>query len=238
MTLRGAPTPRWIGLTILFGVGLVLTSLPDRAVWHWAQANRAETREWEWLQVLRFAGDIRFWLVAALALVLNDRALLRGWPWRYWSARGGLLLMSAGLGGLVTPVLQVIVRRQRPEVADGAYSFRPFYESPLDASGLALPSGHAAVAAAGAFMLWHLQPRLWPVCLLLAIGCAAQRVVSTAHFVSDTYVSLWLGALVSVWLMALHRRLHRNDPRLLAPVPVEPLRIAGLPVQHQDRRPR
>jgi len=138
--------------------------------------------------LFRMAGFFPTWVLVSLALVLVDsgRKDAVNRPVR---ARGGLLLASVVLSGLVTEVLKLLLRRERPDAHAGRYVFRAFAERPFDSGNLALPSSHASIAFGAAFLLSFLYPRAAPVWLLLATGCAAARVLLLSHFLSDVTLS-------------------------------------------------
>ncbi len=108
-------------------------------------------------------------------------------------ARALLLALAPTLSGIAGALLQLIIRRERPWAAGGAYVFRPFSDRPLYGGGLAMPSSHAVVAFGAAFALARLFPRTAPVWYFVAAGCALTRVAVRAHFLSD----VTLGALVA-----------------------------------------
>jgi membrane-associated phospholipid phosphatase len=145
--------------------------------------------EEDWGRMLRVMGFLPFWLVAGIALVLND------WPARLAGSvapalrRGLLLVGSAALSGAAGELLKLLLRRERPRAHDGEYVFRAFTDRPLHSGGLALPSSHAIIAFGAAAMLSRLFPRAWPVWYALAAGCGLTRVAAGAHFLSDVAVA-------------------------------------------------
>jgi undecaprenyl-diphosphatase len=81
-----------------------------------------------------------------------------------------------------------IVRRERPVERRGR---APLIAAPASPS---FPSGHAAMAAAGAFALSVYAPALAPLFATLAVLMAASRVYLAVHHVSDVVVGLLVGA--------------------------------------------
>ena len=63
--------------------------------------------------------------------------------------------------------------------------------------GLGMPSSHVLVAFAGAAALARLFPRATLLWYLLAIGCAATRVLALGHFLSDVVAAAVLGWFVA-----------------------------------------
>lgn len=191
-------TPAWraLGLT---AVAFAAACLVDQ--WAYQQLHDPKVYERDWGRMLRVMGFLGTWVALALTVALHEgteparRALAK--------RRGWLLFWSAALGGVVAEVGKLLLRRERPEVHDGAYGFRAFTDHPFSTSGLALPSSHVLVAFGGAAMLARLFPRARWVGYTLAVGCALTRVMARAHFVSDVALAAGLGWLVA---FALTRR--------------------------------
>lgn len=141
-------------------------------------------------RLLRVIGYLPLWLVLAVALWLETRD----------RRRALLLAFAPALAGLAAEVLKILLRRERPNLHDGAYFFRPFADEFLKTKAIGLPSSHAMVAFGGAWILCRLYPKGWPVWVLLAAGCALTRVQARAHFLSDVTVAAVASWLV-VWLM-------------------------------------
>jgi membrane-associated phospholipid phosphatase len=154
--------------------------------WAWLQLVDGEVYEHERGRLLRVVGYYPIWIALAVALWLQTR-----------DRRRALFLgIVPGIGGLAAELLKLLLRRERPGPHDGEYVFRSFSERPFSTSGLALPSSHALVAFAGAFVLCKLYPRAWPVWLALAAGCGLTRVQAHAHFLSDVVT-----AAVAAWFV-------------------------------------
>ncbi len=178
--------------------------LLDRAAYTWLYDPGVYDHDWG--RMLRTLGFLPFWLVGAVALWLHDRgpaggetgaagARGPGSPPRAWR-RALLLALAPTASGIAGELLKLVIRRERPWAAGGAYVFRPFSDRPLSGAGLAMPSSHAVVAFGAAFALARLFPRTAPVWYLLATACALTRVAARAHFLSD----VTLGALLA-WLV-------------------------------------
>ena len=161
---------------------IVLAHLGDR--WAFEHLASPGVYDHDLGRMLRTFGYLPFWLLAALALWLHQRVL-----------RTALLLaLVPTAAGAACGVLQVVLRRERPALHDGAYYFRPFRDRPFHGAEFGLPSSHAMVAFAAAWLLCRLYPRGWPVWLAMAAGCAITRVEAQAHFLSDVTV-----AAVAAW---------------------------------------
>lgn len=148
----------------------------------------------DWYQLLRLAGYLPTWIVAASVLAMAGWAAGRrgevGAGAR-GAARGVLLVLGTGCSGLAAEVLRVLFRRERPG-ASGLYVW-DWPWGPKPPSGWGLPSSHAAVAFGAAFVLARTAPGSGIVLFPLAAGCGLSRMLAGAHFLSDVY----LGAVVS-----------------------------------------
>lgn len=157
----------------------------------WAEWRDPRVNDRDWGRMLRSVGYLPTWLVIAIGLWTHDR------PRANWSRRGWYMLLAPLLGGAVAEVAKLLVRRLRPNPELFDYTFRAFTEDPLSTRGLGLPSSHVLVAFAGAAALARLFPRAWLLWYLLAAGCAATRVLSLGHFLSDAVM-----AAVLAWFVA------------------------------------
>lgn len=169
-------------------------------------------------RTLRVMGYLPVWGIAALALVLCDRAHASGWQTRPYT-RGALLFGAATAGGICAELLKILVRRERPGAGVGEYVFRSWAEQPFHTGGLGLPSSHAAVAFAAVAMLARLFPRARYVWYALGIGCAFSRVAAGAHFLSDVVMSGIIGFAV---VALIWRRFAPGIPAEEIATPAEP----------------
>jgi len=154
--------------------------------WAYTHVIKPDVYDHDLGRMLRAVGYLPTWFVLALALwaQTGDR-------------RTGLLLAFVPTGGgLLAEILKILLRRERPNLHGGTYVFRGFRDHPFSTIDIGLPSSHALVAFAGAWLLCRLFPRAWPVWLTLAAGCAWTRVQSQAHFLSDVTV-----AAVAAWFL-------------------------------------
>ncbi len=204
MSTIASPRTRLLRFALASAAAIVLAHLVDR--WAFAHLADAGLGGSDLGRMLRVMGFLPLWATAGLALVLHD------WPQRAERgtraalARGVLLLLGAGLGGLAAELLKLVFRRERPRAHAGEYVFRAWTERPLSTGGLALPSSHALVAWGAAAVLAHLFPRARWVWYALAAGCGWARVAAGAHFVSDVVVSAVVGLLVGEGLWRWHLR--------------------------------
>ncbi len=182
-----------IGGVLVFGA---LPMLADRYVYdHWFHKNLYDL---DWARLLRLMGFAPTWGIAALAIWLHERpaSASRG-------ARRAWYLVTATLaGGLLAEIMKLLLRRERPNVLAGDYSFRPWSEHPFSTSGLAWPSSHTMVAFAAATAMARLFPRTKWIWYTLAAGCGLTRLLAHAHFFSDVMLGGFMGWCVGwgVWL--------------------------------------
>jgi membrane-associated phospholipid phosphatase len=154
----------------------------------------------------------RAWVPAAIAAWLIIRPLFQSDTARVRVAirRGVLLFLSAAVAGLVAELLKLMLRRERPEMADGFMSFR--FENFWSASGLGLPSSHAAVAVASAAALVVVWPKWRWVWITLGACCVVSRVLSGAHFVSDVVLGTLVGLCAARAVVALDLKNNKGVP--------------------------
>jgi membrane-associated phospholipid phosphatase len=150
-------------------------------------------------EVMKMAGDWRFTLAVALALI--------AWHQDSWRP-AGLLALGALLGGFLYTLLKWTAGRQRPVVLIDPLRFNPFVNGLkgfLDEPNMAFPSGHATLAFVTAATLGITIPRWRWVFYALAAVVAAERVAENAHYVTDVIAGAGLGTLsayVTYWVMS------------------------------------
>jgi membrane-associated phospholipid phosphatase len=153
--------------------------------------------ETDWGRMLRNFGYLPFWLLAAIALALNDRQ--GGVDRAPWWRRGALLAAAPTVAGIVGELLKILVRRMRPPGIGNVYVFRAWSDHPLSSRGFGFPSSHAVVAFGAAAILARLFPRARWVWYAAAVGCAVSRLLAHAHYLSDVVA----GACVGIGMAAL-----------------------------------
>lgn len=155
-------------------------------------------------------------------------------------------------GGLAADVVKLLVVRVRPRAFDlqggvlqSFHGFRlwvPLHHgSGLWDSGLqSFPSAHTATAVGLAVGLAWLWPRGRNGFLALAMLVACQRVVVSAHFLSDTLIGAAVGGLVAAYCIdrrGLGQRFDRWEERLrAASLPEQGTHPARLPVAETVNR--
>jgi membrane-associated phospholipid phosphatase len=139
--------------------------------------------------VLKMAGDWRFTLAVALALL--------AWHAHPWRA-AGLLALSAATGGVLYSVCKWSVGRQRPVVLIDPLAFTPFrsgWSGLFDEPNLSFPSGHTCLAFATAACLGICVPRWRLLFFALAAVVGVERIAENAHYLSDVIGGAGLGTL-------------------------------------------
>jgi membrane-associated phospholipid phosphatase len=193
-TSLDSPARGTIVRNALIAIAVVaLSMLVDGWVAHHVRYGRVY--ETDWGRMLRNFGYLPFWLLAAIALALEDRDS------REWWRRAALLAAAPTLAGIVGELLKILVRRQRPPDDGSGYAFRAFSDHPFSSRGIGFPSSHAVVAFGAAAMLSRLFPRARVVWYAAAVGCAISRLLAHAHYFSDVVAGAVIGiaAAALVW---------------------------------------
>lgn len=193
----------WARLLLVAVAVTALSHLLDPFAWETLRDPRVNERDWG--RLLRSAGYVPTWLLGALGLWLAGRHRLRvsddaaGASNRLASLRrqAWLLALVPAVAGGLAELIKIGVRRLRPAAESAAYGFRPYDVDFWSTRGLGFASSHTAVAFGAAALLARLYPGSAPVWYLLAVGCAATRVLAGAHYLSDT-----VGAAALGWLLA------------------------------------
>jgi membrane-associated phospholipid phosphatase len=191
---------------------LVPAMLVDQAIYQRLELG-ADSEEW--YRLLRVLGWAPTWLAIAAGLVLHGRS--ESGPFlRRPSVEAGLMLaMTIAVCAATADAMKLLIRRVRPNLAEGAFAWRSVLEGPLDSSGLAMPSSHAMVAFGAALILCRLFPRGWPVWLAAALGCGFTRFATRSHFLSDVIAAALFAELVVRFLWNWHQ--WNGVQRLAAP---------------------
>jgi len=193
-TTSESPARRTVIRDVLIAVALIaLSMLADG--WVAEHVRYGRVYETDWGRMLRNFGYLPFWLLAAIALALNDRESKKWWR------RGALLAAAPTAAGIVGELLKILVRRMRPPDVGTAYTFRAYSDHPFSSRGIGFPSSHAVVAFGAAAILSRLFPRAKWVWYAAAIGCAVSRLLAHAHYLSDVVAGASIGIAVAalVW---------------------------------------
>ena len=178
-------------------IGVIVATPFDQALYHWSRDFGFRSTETlrPFYRLFPVVGSYSTWVLVAALFFAIDRDRLRGHPLRERLSRAKAMLLPGLCAGIATPVLKILVRRERPRDHHGEFFFRPYSDDFFSASGLGMPSGDAAIGFAGVFMLYRLVPFAWPIWFLLGCGCAFSRMIVGAHFLSDVLAGCALGIL-------------------------------------------
>lgn len=217
--------PRW-GWTIpLAGFSVVLIALVSLLVdkvHPWFQplddAIRAKvgvgpdssSYQWFWPWTLQHVGDTLGAIVVALIVVMVQVVFKR---WRH----AIYLALALGLGaGLVTQIIKKSVTRARPSADEAQGLYASLFHVDLGS----FPSGHSAAAGVFAVAIFFVIPqtmkRLRTAWIVFAVIYVAsmmwQRILTNAHWFSDTVSGVCLGASAALILWwALMPWLHHDN---------------------------
>jgi membrane-associated phospholipid phosphatase len=182
-----------LAITLAF---LVIPAMGDQ--WAYSHLYIAKVYDRDWAMALRAAGTLYVWIPVALIIWLVQREQDAPAAKR----RALLVLGSPVLAGLLCEIMKLLIRRERPDVAAGEWVFRGWSDHPFSSAGLATPSSHTMVAFGAATMLARMYPRARWVFYVIAWGCAATRVLSHGHYLSDVTFGALLGWAVGwgVWI--------------------------------------
>jgi membrane-associated phospholipid phosphatase len=202
LRLWGAAPPRrgWALPLLLGSVGVALLWPFDEMVSAWARSFRPRGDVQRELEAVQQFGQLTFSLLIGLAvLLLDERRRRRVLDW----GAGALLAV------LATNLAKGLVGRPRPALNDPHHITGPLglYPVPRDGGAFELlsgwtggydlasfPSRHAAMAAVAAAFLIVVYPRLRALAIGLVLTVMAARVITGAHYASDTIAGAALGA--------------------------------------------
>jgi membrane-associated phospholipid phosphatase len=199
-TTSDSPARRVIVRNALIAIVLIALSLLADG-WVAQHVRYGRVYETDWGRMLRTFGYLPFWLLAAIALAMDDRES------REWWRRGALLAAAPTAAGIVGELLKITVRRMRPPDEGSVYSFRAYSDHPFSSRGFGFPSSHAVVAFGAAAILARMFPRARVVWYTAAVGCAVSRLLAHAHYLSDVVAAALIGIAVAalVWRYAAPR---------------------------------
>lgn len=234
----------WLPVT-LAGLALTIALWPlDGPISDAARAVRLAGDARRELEALAQYGQGSATALAALAIALLDperrRRLID------WAA-------AALLVGLACVAAKVLVGRPRPLLEDPAFLLGPLglYPLPVQENGVvryllahswdltaraqyalgSMPSRHSAFAAVMSAALWSMYPRLFPLAVAMLGLVMTMRVLTGAHYPSDTIAGASLGLVLTTlamrrfwgtraldwfWKRAVDRNAEPALPRVLA----------------------
>lgn len=229
-TQRRDRTRRRIAIALLALSALLIAFLADRWFFFTFYVEAARLGEFEskaWYQILRQTGDVRTWLIVALALAAHT--IYRQFSGNGRALRAGSVIAvfaAPAAAGILAELLKLILGRERPAeevmVEQGGQLLKSLeYQGHVwrglfagiyhdgqwfNGSNLGLPSSHAAVSMAAAVTLSRLFPGTGVVLLPVALGCSLTRLWAGRHFASDVVLGMIVGWLAAMLVMRLLRR--------------------------------
>ena len=192
------PARNLVVITCLWLVAMALGLWVDAPVARWAH-RLAIDRDHPGNHVMKMAGDWRFTLAVALALMAWHRD-----SWR----PAGLLALSALFGGVLYTLFKWFAGRHRPVKLIDPLAFNPFingWRGFFDEPNMSFPSGHTTLAFATAATLGICVPRWRYAFYAGAAVVGAERVAENAHYVTDVIACAGVGtaaAYVTYWVMS------------------------------------
>lgn len=121
--------------------------------------------------------------------------------------RGRIVLLAAALAaaGLGADLLKSLAGRVRPIDAEFQTIFHGPVRNLADTRTHSFPSGHTATAFALSCVLATMYPGIRPLVWFLALGVAANRLLTVRHFPTDVIGGAWFGYFAAVWTSASPR---------------------------------
>ena len=188
----------------LWGVVLVLALLIDGTVAREARHWRELVLGSEVFHEIKEGGHVGMTLVICvlLATLHRDR-------WRAVS----LLVLSVVIVSLLRYPIALATARIRPIVHVDPFSFFNF-DTPgfWHGRNLSFPSGHASLAFASAAALTYLVPRGRMLFFAAAGLVALERVLESAHYVSDVVAAALLGMIAFKLALRVHDWIWNRPP--------------------------
>ncbi len=125
-----------------------------------------------------------------------------------WRRSLACIVLGAVAAGLSADAIKLLVHRTRPHSFDFQGGVSATFEGWLPmleagSHGQSFPSGHAATAVALAYILATFYPSGRGVFISLGLLAICQRIVSGAHFVSDTLCGAAVGILAASIVVSL-----------------------------------
>jgi membrane-associated phospholipid phosphatase len=163
-------------------------------------------------------GQLGIWIAFAVFFIFRHWGGTDGAKVREGMRRGVFVFLVPAFAGAAAEAMKFLLRRERPEAADGMYAFLRWPEaSPLSPAfwsteHLGLASSHAAVAFGGALAAGLLLPRWRAPLLGLAVLCTISRISVGAHFLSDAFAGAALACAMFALVYAWDRRNNGGRP--------------------------
>ncbi len=156
------------------------------------------------------AGKAVWYLVASGVLFLLFFVVLRR---RREAMMAGFIFATVAASGIGADILKVLFGRTRPKLlfSDNLYEF---HWLKFGHDWNSFPSGHSTTVAAVTAALCLLAPRWSGLVIPVGLALIATRVITTAHYLSDTLLATYVGVVSSIWLYQRFQQwgLFKNKP--------------------------
>lgn len=148
-------------------------------------------------------GGLGVWYLSGSALLF---ALFRYGLKRHREAMmAAFVFASVAASGITAVILKVTFGRARPKLLfrDDVYGFHGFK---FGAVWNSFPSGHSTTVVTVTLALCLLAPRWRLLFIPTGVALVATRVITTAHYLSDTLFSTYIGVAVTLLVHHYFRR--------------------------------
>ncbi|HLN23494.1 MAG TPA: phosphatase PAP2 family protein [Patescibacteria group bacterium] len=187
-----------VAMAAAIGLSMALADLPVAMFFHDIRDNllvqiAAATTD---------AGLAVWYLVGAAILFLLFHFVLHH---RQIAKMSAFVFASVAASGIVADVLKVVFGRTRPKLLfrDELFQFHWFK---FGADWNSFPSGHSTSVATVTVALCLVLPGWTPIFLPLGVVLIATRVITTAHYLSDTLFATYVGVTITFWVYHQFRR--------------------------------
>ncbi len=213
---RGA----WLKFCLATALTIAIAS-EEGDVHQWLSANQTEDTE-RVPSALSLFGDGKY-AVFGLLLAYTYGYLAEDERCKKTAA---LSLETIAISGAISFTLKHTTHKHRPSPGQ---TEEPSWDGPnLSRLHLSFPSGHSAAAFALATVISHQysdKPAVGPIANTIASLCAASRVVSNSHWISDAFLGRLIGYYTARFVITLHEK---PTSRKIVLTPVVGSRFVGL----------
>lgn len=157
-----------------------------------------ETSIWYFFRPIRYLGEAWPYLILfGLGFIFYRYIKNNAQKVKYWL----YLFATVAISGLIVDIIKWTLGRYRPSKLfnEGLYGFDFFH---MKYEYISFPSGHTATVFSIAMALSYLYPKYRLIWWLLAFMVALNRIITTAHFLSDVLAAAYIGIATSIILFS------------------------------------